>query len=291
MSFAISELPRLLKRAQNPDGGWGYFAGKTSRLEPTCWALLALGDVAGEAAVRRLATWPVRNHLLLERPTGEPNFAFHALALLTLLKRGFEHTSGSYALIRALQRVKGIAYEPTPMLKQDNSLQAWSWTRNTFSWVEPTAWCVLALKKWRAVPGAVVSAERLHVAERLLLDRMCADGGWNYGNSQVYGKDLRPYVATSSVGLLAMQDKRADVSIQRSVALLERAALSERSGTSLSLAMLALRAFGRPTDAVRAALERQIPTTIAIGNQMGLALTLYALGSELESHGSAVLLV
>ena len=34
-------------------------------------------------------------------------------------------------------------------MRQDGSLQAWSWVDGTFSWVEPTAWCLLLLKKWR----------------------------------------------------------------------------------------------------------------------------------------------
>mgnify|MGYP003352936601 CR=1 FL=1 len=43
-----------LRAAQNPDGGWGYFPGKESWLEPTAYAAMALhGDAAsaGVAAV------------------------------------------------------------------------------------------------------------------------------------------------------------------------------------------------------------------------------------------------
>ena len=45
------------------------------------------------------------------------------------------------------------------MLRQDNSLQAWSWIDQTFSWVEPTAWCLLFLKKLRRDQRAASPAE------------------------------------------------------------------------------------------------------------------------------------
>ena len=38
-----------LRRSQNPDGGWGYFARKASWLEPTAYAALALhGEPAAD---------------------------------------------------------------------------------------------------------------------------------------------------------------------------------------------------------------------------------------------------
>ena len=40
-SFSQVRLDAL-RKAQNPDGGWGYFAGKESWLEPTAYAAMAL---------------------------------------------------------------------------------------------------------------------------------------------------------------------------------------------------------------------------------------------------------
>src|SRR5215475_7958400 len=36
------QLLRLIENSQNQDGGWGFFAGGQSRVEPTCWATRAL---------------------------------------------------------------------------------------------------------------------------------------------------------------------------------------------------------------------------------------------------------
>lgn len=42
-----------LAAAQNADGGWGYFLGKQSWLEPTVYALLALSDQSEGPAFAR----------------------------------------------------------------------------------------------------------------------------------------------------------------------------------------------------------------------------------------------
>ena len=56
-SFLDARL-QMLRRVQNPDGGWGYFPGKQSWLEPTVWAALALhGDPAADRAWTMLETW------------------------------------------------------------------------------------------------------------------------------------------------------------------------------------------------------------------------------------------
>src|SRR5579862_4502833 len=51
-SYLGSRLDTL-RRTQNPDGGWGYFPGKQSWLEPTVYAAFAL---AGEPGADRAWT-------------------------------------------------------------------------------------------------------------------------------------------------------------------------------------------------------------------------------------------
>jgi len=64
----------LIETAQNADGGWGYFPGKESWLEPTVYALLALA--------------------------GEPH-ARPAMGRATRLLRSWELGSGGVARLRA----------------------------------------------------------------------------------------------------------------------------------------------------------------------------------------------
>jgi len=273
----ISALRRFLLAGRNGDGGWGYYPGKASRLEPTCWALLALSDV--DPGV--LTTWPAVNGLLYEHRGGDVNFAFHALALLTLTARGVEHASGNATLATKLEAAKGIKLDQTTINRQNNQLQGWSWIAGTFSWVEPTAWALLALKK-RAAAGQRIDSARLSEAEALLVDRCCEEGGWNYGNGNMLGKELRPYVPTTAVALLALQkpEQPAAVVVEKSLAYLDRAASSEPSAVALSLSVMALRAHAHRADAVRSLLATHSDRAIDLGHQLGVAMALYALRAE-----------
>src|SRR6476620_12783457 len=159
----LARLRDALRRGRNGDGGWGYYAGKASRLEPTCWALLALRSADPSV----LSRWPSAEGRLLERSGGEVNYAFHALALLALTVRGAQHTAGTARLVEALQSAKGLAMKDSTINRQDNKLQGWSWIDGTFSWVEPTAWGLLALRKLAAT-GHPVEKARLDEAEAVL---------------------------------------------------------------------------------------------------------------------------
>lgn len=113
-----------------------------------------------------------------------------------------------------------------------------------------------------------------------MIDRCCKDGGWNYGNANMLGQELRPFVPSTALALLAMHDRRTLPEIERSIDFLERAAGAEVSGAALSLSLIALTMLGRRTSAVRDALLGQVPTTLAFGNQMAAAMCLYALAEE-----------
>jgi hypothetical protein len=277
-TMEIRELSQLLLRGRNADGGWGYYQGKASRLEPTCWSVLALSShtAPGDLGVA-LRTWPSEDGLLVERHGGEPNYAFHGLALLVLGACGLEHVAGTATLVRALQRVKGKPFADSWISRQDNSLQGWSWIADTFSWVEPTAWCLLATKKQAAAAKVHIDRARILEAERLLLDRAMLTGGWNYGNSNMLGQQLVAYVPTTAVALLAMQDRRSEPSVERGLAYLVKHATTERSGSALALAALALQAYGHPFETVRAALMEQLPVSAAMGSQAAIATALFAL--------------
>jgi len=274
----VAGLREYLLAGRNSDGGWGYARGKASRLEPTSCAVLALGDpqIAREA----LASWPVRDGLLLERSGGEPNYGFHALALIAFGASGVEHSAGNAALVSGLERAGGLRLEPSTVNRQDNRLQGWSWIAETFSWVEPTAWGVLALKRARSLRWSGVDEARLHESESVLFDRMSPLGGWNYGNSNMLGTELHAYVPNTSVALLALQDKRDDPAVQRSVTFLEEHATWESSSYALGLAALALRAYGRDIAGVVDAIERQVPITCDLDQQLGLGMALIALQEE-----------
>ena len=130
----------------------------------------------------------------------------------------------------------------------------------------------------RQVAGAPVDPDRLSEAETLLLDRSCVLGGWNYGNSNMLGKELFPYVPTTAIALLALQDQRDHEAVKRSLDYLSTHCLDERSGLSLSLSRIALAVFGAPNREadLESALAQTWHSTRYLGNLAATALALYA---------------
>src|SRR5215475_5609885 len=187
------------------DRGWSYVPGKVSRLEPTCWALLGRGlQPSYEPTVDSvhkgfLESCQRPDGWLVEDSRWPVNVAFNALAAFTWLTRRELATEDQIRmLVGRLAVEKEVQIPQTASYRQDNSLQGWSWLNSTFSWVEPTAWGALALH--RAIRAGMVSEvsarARITEAERVLIDRCCRDGGWNYGNANVLGQDLFPHVPT-----------------------------------------------------------------------------------------------
>ena len=293
-----TDLRDTLLGLRNADGGWGYYPGKASRLEPTCWAILALARQTGAPLeLAPLQKWPREGDWFVDVKGAPINYAFNALAALTLL----QHPDGStLALPVATQlvRAKGVQLDQTTALRQNNSLQAWPWIDQTFSWVEPTALCLLLLKKLRHDQRAATpspkpqapslldeAAERIQIGERMLLDRACKTGGWNYGGSNVYGQELWAYVPTTALGLLAMQDHREDPTIVRSLQYLQKDAGTERSAPALALAMVCLRVFGLEVAKFEQDLLTRLDLSRALGSTVALATSLYALAES--RHGMA----
>ena len=217
---------------------------------------------------------------MVDVPGTPPNMAFNALAALTFLQ---ERSTAPLAqpLISRLIQAKGLRYWQSPALGQDNSIQAWPWVDGTASWVEPTAWCLLLLKKVRSQSPRPEAAERIRVGEQFLFDRVCRDGGWNYGNPEVYGQKLWPYVPTTALALLAMQDHRGHPVVIQSLRQLQNDVASERSVVAVALTIVCLRMYGVAT----AALE-QTATALSAeadpGNLLGMAMMLYALTDTSE---------
>jgi hypothetical protein len=73
--------------------------------------------------------------------------------------------------------------------------------------VIPTAFSVVAIKQFTFCNRSEASEKRIRLGVEMLLDRGCVDGGWNSGNSAVYGVVLRPHVEATAIALLAFQDE------------------------------------------------------------------------------------
>jgi len=205
-----------LAAAQNADGGWGYFPGKQSWLEPTVYALLALADQPDGPAFARgwklIRSW--------ELPCGgwrgcaAVNEAHWATSLVVTLHAALDVYDGAFergvAWLVGLTGAEGrplsrLAHWLRPAIVEfDPELCGWPWQAGASSWTEPTAHAVMALRGALGHANSPEIATRIMIGERMLLERRCRDGGWNYGNRRVLGADLPSYPETTALALMAL---------------------------------------------------------------------------------------
>ncbi|MEZ6137327.1 MAG: hypothetical protein R3C53_20760 [Pirellulaceae bacterium] len=112
----------------------------------------------------------------------------------------------------------GEKLEPSENVGHNTQLVGWPWVQSTHSWLEPTAFALLALRHC----GYATHPRALEAAE-LIRDRFLPGGGTNYGNTTVLGQVLRPHVLPSAVCMVALH---------RSRPVFDRAAMTVRYLTS-----------------------------------------------------------
>jgi hypothetical protein len=123
----------------------------------------------------------------------------------------------------------------------------------------------------------------------MLLDRACVGGGWNSGNSIVYGVPLPPHVEATAIALLALQDEpRGDI-IQASVNWLELRAAEIAAVSSLSWCILTLFVYQRRIDKLKRRLAALAGDGSTILNNATLATALLALRCGETIHPFMVL--
>ncbi len=215
-TYFESRLEFLL-RTQNSDGGWGYFPGRLSWLEPTVYAMLALQGRSD--AQRSLArAWPLVDSLQLSDGSWRPSPQVKtgtwvtSLALLLCLLRNPSDVRCRKAvhwLVRVAGAESSLAMRMASfchLLASDVNVEfkAWPWMAGNSSWIEPTAHALMALKRVAHHPGGDV-ASRIREGEAMLLSRRDRDGGWNAGNPRIYKVDLPGYPETTALAMLALQ--------------------------------------------------------------------------------------
>ncbi|MGH9675158.1 MAG: hypothetical protein ACRD44_18460 [Bryobacteraceae bacterium] len=251
----------LLKR-QNPDGGWGYFPGKQSWLEPTAYAILALqGESSAHAAVERawaaVRSWQAadggwRPGAGVDQPGWGTALAVTLHCARGILDGAFERGLGWLVRVKGDEGAlwKRVINRLQPgVVGHDASVQGWPWLPKNTSWVEPTTHALIALNKslpalrargWRDLKAV---EWRIDMARRMLADRRCADGGWNYGNKLVQNVTLPSYPETTALALLGLRDSTVDLGPALAVA--DGLYRTTRSRLARAWLALALRIHGR----------------------------------------------
>lgn len=206
----------FLLNHQNPDGGWGYFPGKQSWLEPTAYAALALlGSGGGEASARAwslLRSW--QNEDGGWRPNRHPGASTWCTALAVLF--GGAVAGGDPSVTRGVRWLIASAGAESSLLNRivrrfgvlpagrEVEHRGWPWRPGASSWVEPTALSLAVLRRAARRRPAVGIAARIRTGERMLLSVRCADGGWNYGAPRALGVELPSYPETTALAVVGL---------------------------------------------------------------------------------------
>src|SRR5258706_12097465 len=208
----------FLRSTQNADGGWGFFPGKQSWLEPTAYALMALhGDSSARPSLERgwklMRSWQLADGSWKPcAAVAEPHWTTSLCVTLHALngvhdeafRRGVNWLLASAGIENGLKFRIAHFLRPS-IVELDPSFKAWPWRPGNSSWIEPTTHALVALKKAAQFGDRRAEiGERIRMGESMILERRCSDGGWDYGNRKVLGAELPSYPQTTALALVGL---------------------------------------------------------------------------------------
>jgi hypothetical protein len=289
----VDQAVKFLKQSQNSDGGWGAIAGKQSNTESTALGLLALrslDDSRENSVLEKAEQWLANT----QNPDGSWSYGAGskapswstALGVMALSDSSVEAEplvrAGNWILAQEGSKpgilaklILALSFQKKAVHLNDD-LVGWSWTPGSFSWVEPTSYCLIALKKIKSRLSAKAVQERVDQAELMIYDRMCEGGGWNYGNAAVYGDPLWPYPDITALALIALQDHKERNDNRVSLRALSKMAETTDSGLALGWATICLSVYGEDISELRKRLDQKFAKTKFLGETKPVALAILA---------------
>jgi len=238
-------LQQVLKRAQS-DGSYLFRPHQGSRPDATTWSIYILSH-AGIEADAFLSARNYLAHFQLEDGRVCINLdhpeAYWPTPLAILAWEGsVSHDQHRNQARRFLLSTSGQHWERNPAhpYKHDPSIKGWPWIDQTHSWVESTAMSMIALHS-----TGDSNHQRLEESTNMLLDRQLSHGGWNYGNTEVFGKELRPAPEDTGAALSALAGRVPESAVHLSISYLLSRIRHLRTPISLGWSLLGLNAWGR----------------------------------------------
>jgi uncharacterized protein (DUF362 family) len=284
------ELHVLLRHA-HAAGGWGYAPGQPAQLEPTCLGLLAVA-LAPERCAAQMAA--ARSFLgTASRPDGSyravagRSEAIWPTALVLFVRAALGDASTDLRqTIGFLLGLRGQVpdhAEAGELHDIDLMLTGWPWGEKNFSWVEPTSWACLSLRRL-----GYSNHPRVQEGLHLLLDRAMDEGGINYGNRTVLGKRTDPIPGPTALTLLALQGHdhpRIEPAVRYLLDAMHTADLEHLCWGKLALDLYrhvrgVEAALARIDDAIRDGVRQRADTPWLRPNCLRQALVVLALGTD-----------
>jgi hypothetical protein len=277
-------------------GGFSHRPGGEYRADATAWAVMALTATGTrkdllEKARNRLAAGQKQDGRVCISP--EHPEAFWPTPLAILAWNGSPaHREALSRAVRFLQDTTGIHFEKDPKapVTHDTSIRGWPWIAKTHSMVEPTALSLIALR----IAGNGETG-RTREGTRMLMDRQLPAGGWNYGNTLVYGQELYPQPENTGLALSALAGTVVRQDVLRSLEYLESRIVRLRAPLSLGWGLLGLGAWGARPEKARSWVLESFKLQEKFGpydtTLLSLLLLVFlaggGLGSVLEGKGPA----
>jgi len=278
---------RLLESRALPEGGFSARDGDSFRSEATAWAILAMSrsvpnhPLVGPARDRLATAQGLDGRVSMSKEHEE---AFWPTALSVLAWHGSQaHESQSIRGVQFLLKITGHHWRKgggDDPIGHDPGIPGWPWIDGTHSWVEPTVLSVLALR----VAGHG-QHDRVREGIRLILDRQLPHGGWNYGNTMVYGRELHPMPESTGAALAGLAGQAEQGTVARSLDYLQGVVGQLRTPISLGWGLLGLAAWDRwPSNGV-VLVERCLANQTRYGEYDTSALCLLLLAAVEEEAG------
>ncbi|MEM8944671.1 MAG: hypothetical protein AAGD11_05755 [Planctomycetota bacterium] len=275
-TLALERLREVVAKRQ-----WPYRVGGPSATEPASFAGLALCAHGLASEAMSVANWLGK----IQTASGSVGVTAEeekpawptSLALLTwnaVEKAGIaDFALQTQLAIDWILRTKGKRLERRRQIGHDTTILGWSWAENTHSWLEPTCLCVLALQA-----AGKSDHERAIDGVSMIVDRLHATGGCNYGNTVVLGQSTLPHVQPTGLAMLAIADAEiSDTRVERSLEYLERSIDDDTATASLCFALMGLTAHQRRPVNATALVEQAMQRDAARDNLSCYKLALLAL--------------
>jgi hypothetical protein len=232
-----------LVHLQHRDGGWPAFQGDSDSSWTTALVLCALNGIADFVSARdRAFDWIIA-------AKGQEAHWFWRWKFKTV--------------------DRNVHFDPDKY--------GWPWSHGAASWVIPTSLSVVALKQFTACNRTEPSEKRIRLGVDMLQDRACLGGGWNSGNSIVYGVPLPAHIEATAIALLALQDEKRTPAIRASLGWLKQSSASIASVESLAWCILSLFVYQERVGHLQARLATLVGDGHGILNNATLATALLAL--------------
>jgi hypothetical protein len=255
--------------------GWGHFQTGQISVEATCLASLALAGMLNARSVGA-------NEALMRLQNGNGSWPAFAgdhygcwTTALAMIVVGFYGGSRNIVERGARFLIATKGYEAhwlwrwkfklaDTQARFDPDKYGWPWLPGAGSWVIPTAFALIALKQFVSCTPSETARQRIRTGVEMLFDRACLGGGWNAGNSVVYGAPLTPHVEPTAIALMALQDEPPNEIIRDSLAWLKRQTQNLAAISSLAWSILSLFLYGVPVGE----LKRRLADRTGDGSQI-----------------------